>query len=175
MTKQFVGILLLGFTLSFLFSGCETINKALNRSNVDVEKDGEITVGDGQGNTVNLSGDGTTFTGEDGDSTVKVGEDLDLPDGYPKNLVPLMDDANIETALASESGGKKSFWVMYTSKKSVKEAADFYKKALGDIEDKYTWDDSKTFTLGGQKDGQQIGIIVSDNEGQGSTVNISIE
>lgn len=86
------------------------------------------------------SGSGTTGTADtsinassDADPSVTAKEDLSLPAGYPKELLPLAADAEIIDV--RENPANNGLEVMYVSRNDIDTLRDFYEGALRDTED----------------------------------------
>ena len=90
-----------------------------------------------------------------------MGQNVDLPKGYPKDLVPLCQPVSIHAAAESN---EKELTIAYTSKATPKEAANFYKDVMADATSKTTADMGDIAIIDGIKAGKKISIAVAATE-----------
>jgi hypothetical protein len=57
---------------------------------------------------------------------------LSLPDGYPKDVIPLLDDANIVNVNDARDTASKAIGIGYTTKKGLEDAVEFYEDVMKD-------------------------------------------
>lgn len=62
----------------------------------------------------------------------QMGSNLSLPDGYPKDVIPLLDDANIVNVNDARDTISKAIGIGYTTKKSFEDAIEFYGDVMKD-------------------------------------------
>lgn len=91
---------------------------------------------------------------KDESGKLEIGEGVDLPKGYPKDIVPLYEP---ESILVSWEGEEGEYGINYTSKGTLKEATDFYKAILEDASEKYVMvsDEGAAFS------GTKCGIVIA--------------
>lgn len=148
-------ILVLGIAL---IAGCGGDTKTINtdKGSVSVNEDKnqvEVKTNDGSAQ-LNVSNNGDSVA---------------LPDDYPKDIVPIMDGARITVANRFEDTTKKaSFQVVFATDKEPREAKNFYDDALKDLTESNKMDLNGTYSIGGQKSGQNIGVIIATNESDGN-------
>lgn len=126
---------------------------------------------------VKISKDGIQIKGPDG-STVSLGEKVSLPDGYPKEVAPIIAGGNISFANKTIDDNKQpNYGVMYTVDKPFAEVLSYYKNAFKDATNKSDLESSDFHVLGGTKGAYDFGVTISptdiDNK-KGATVTISI-
>ena len=118
----------------------------------------------------------------DGSSTVISTSDSNkggtLPSGYPKDIVPLLDDNKIKVSGKTDTNNKKTFTVMYYTKKEISEASEFYKKLLEGSQDLYIGESGDFVLLSGIKDNHKISISISpesDDTNFKTVITLSVE
>lgn len=118
-----------------------------------------------------------TFEGKDGSKTevnvAEEGQEVALPDGYPKDLLPIVDNAKIVMANKNEADGKVNYMISYTCSKSAKDVWEFYKDALKDATDLSTSQVNNVYTAGGTKGEQQLTVWISQEDKE-TSVNLGI-
>lgn len=82
----------------------------------------------------------------------------ELPDDYPKDKFPLMEDAAIYDASENEYDGLVSYSISLFTDKSFKEIIGFYENALNDITDKSKSSSTDEFSLTGIAQGYEFSI-----------------
>lgn len=137
--------------------------------------DKTITTKDG---SVNLDKGKVTFQGKDGTkSEVNVadenGGNVSLPDGYPKDLVPIIGGAKIILANKNQQNGTISYWVTLSTTKSAADTYKYYKDELKDLQEPNDMQMNNIYSLGGVKNNQQIAVIITPEDDQKVT-NIQI-
>lgn len=124
-------------------------------------KDGSVTYDAGKGTA--------TFEGKDGSkSQVDVadenGKGVALPDGYPEDLVPIVDDSKIQLANKNDEKGKTTYLISLSSSKSGKDVYNFYKDVLKDAQDLSSSEMSGIFAVSGVKNNQEISVMITPDE-----------
>ncbi len=162
MKKKFIIFLVLVMALT-LIAGCGS-EKTVST------KDGSVTFDEGK-NTA-------TFEGKDGSkSEINVadenGKGVSLPDGYPEDLVPIVDGSKIQLANKNEQDGKTTYLISLSSTKSAKDVYKFYQDVLKDAEDYSSSQMNDVFSVTGVKDNQQITFMIVP-EDKSTSVQISI-
>lgn len=133
--------------------------------------------------TVKVKDNTVEFKGKDGSQTTIVTSDnkasVDLPEGYPKAVVPIMDGGKVTVASRNQDSEKRYFYtVSYEHKSQLKEASKYYQEVMKDAQDKYETTDSSTFTLVGTKNKNKVMILIGDSPSDTnmkSVINIVIE
>lgn len=142
--------LLLGTTL--LLAGCgeelteeqieRQIEKAMEAEGADVD----VEIEDGETGSF-------TITQDDGEATVSVGSGVDLPDGFPRELLP--DDADVQTSMDASDGGEIMQTVAFTCDADLDEMYDWFLEMLPEagyeIEQKMQFDSdgARGFSISG--------------------------
>ena len=81
---------------------------------------------------VKISKDGVQIKGPDG-STISLGDKISLPDGYPKDVVPIISGGNINFANKTMDDNKQpNYGVMYSIEKPFAEVLSYYKNVFKD-------------------------------------------
>ena len=99
------------------------------------------TVGDDPNAAAGAEGDSSEADGStaDGDSSSGSGSDastsdlpdeVDLPDDFPSDRVPLPDDARLVTANSISANGQQAFTLTFYSQNSIEELAESYRSKL---------------------------------------------
>lgn len=136
------------------------------------------------GDEVSLSKNGVEVTGEDGSkSQLNVSGDsekgLSLPEDFPKDIVPILDDAKIQIANKNEDENKKvSWWVTYYTAKKSAEAYKFYEDSLKDLQESNKTQMNGVYSIGGVKGENRIDIVVGAESSENkslTTINITIQ
>jgi hypothetical protein len=117
--------------------------------------DGSISV-DKNGNIEAKSNDGTTTKISSNDKGT-----VSLPDGYPKDILPVIDGAKIITAAKQDSDGKSSYTVMCDVNKKIEDIAKYYQGKLGDLTDKTETSGTEAYMLIGKKGGYEIAVYTT--------------
>ena len=153
MKKKFIIFLVLVMALT-LIAGCGS-EKTVST------KDGSVTFDEGKNKA--------TFEGKDGSKTVvdvadENGKGVALPDGYPEDLVPIVDDSKIQLANKNDENGKTTYLISLSSSKSGKDVYKFYQDVLKDAQDLTSSDMSGIFAVSGVKDNQEISVMITPDE-----------
>ncbi|MCL5057252.1 MAG: hypothetical protein M1130_04495 [Actinobacteria bacterium] len=110
----------------------------------------------------------TTNDGNKSQITVNDAGGVSLPEGYPKEIVPIIDDGKIALATKNEDANKKlSFWVTVTSKKDPKEVYKFYQEALKDATETQKTEVNNDYFISGIKGDRNFTVSVSSEEKDG--------
>ncbi len=135
-------------------------------------KDGKVEVKTEEG-TASVKDGEMTYEDKDGNAVFAVNEEgVNLPDGYPENLVPIIDDSMIIMA----SNQDQEYWLTAITKKDLKDTAEFYKDVMSDAEDLSTVTAEGMNMITGYKDNFYITISLtpSDENENETAVNIWI-
>jgi len=124
----------------------------------------------------NADGDSTlTITGNDGEKvTFTTGQEGKLPDGFP---LPLIKGGKVGSATKITTNNKDGYSVELTYSGTHKEAADFYQKALKDLDIEVertdvSAQDEVTIMLMGQSDKHDVWLMVNGKGEKGGTIAI---
>jgi hypothetical protein len=114
---------------------------------------------------ISVNKENVVVKGNDGSSAVISTSETDkggtLPSEYPKDIVPLLDDNKIKMSGKTNNDNKKTFTVMYYTKKEISEAAEFYKKLLEGSQEFNSGETNDFVLLSGIKDNYKISISIS--------------
>ena len=132
----------------------ESFIESLTGSDVDIDsKDNSFSIND-----------------EDGNTTVETGQEL--PDDFPKDAIPYLDEKKVTLVFSNTTEGKKSWSVTTTVDKSVDEAVAHFESTL--VEPNYTevssygYNDTSTFSA--RTAVYSIYVTVSKSENDPDTV-----
>ena len=170
MKKACTIFLLLVFVLSL--AGCGGLSiPTEDGGKLSFSKDGlQVEGSDGSKATISDDKDGG-FVMETSQGKLQVGENLDLPKGYPKDLVPLFKEDSIITSSSSETG---EFSVMYISKASTDDCFKYYKELFKDAEDKMEATDENGGTVIATVKNKAIAIFISKDSEEEKKASIAI-
>lgn len=87
----------------------------------------------------------------------EMGSNLKAPDSFPKDVVPILEDANIVNV--NDNKDSKAIGIIYLTGKKYEEAVAFYTEALGDAKNLSQQSDQNSFFMSGKK--EDYGFIVS--------------
>ncbi len=135
-------------------------------------KDGEVEIKTEEG-TASVKEGELSFEDKDGNEVFEANEKgVGLPDGYPENMVPIIDDSMIIMA----SNQDQEYWLTAITKKDLKDTAEFYKDVMSDAEDLSTVTAEGMNMITGYKDNFYITISLtpSDENENETAVNIWI-
>lgn len=170
-----IGIILAFLLILSLTAGCGGSSKAIKTVDGNVTVNGDkIEVKDDKGNqsTVSLT-DGKTVV-ESSDGKASIGENVELPKGYPKDLVPLYELETVTVVFEDNEGG---YTVSYNSKASLSAVIDFYKKVIADFEDKQSTVMGEGAYFVGTKGGKAVQVTITQcpEDSKKSTIMVFIE
>ncbi len=159
MKKQFILLTLVMFLAACGGSSDNSSEKSEdkkkdNKDNVEVKTDkGSISV-DGESGSMVLEG-------EDGSKVeFSVGEGQKIPDGFPKDIVPIYKGAKIMATSKNLVDDKESFLVSLGSDDSVDDLADFYKSKFSKKEIKTSMNMNGMHIMAIEKGGYAISIQI---------------
>ena len=130
----------------------KAIEKAAEQEGQDVDVD--IDSKDGS----------VSISAEDGEVSWQAGEDVDIPEGFPKDLIP--DGAKVVSAMTSTESGSPSQMVVFETSAGDKEMYDFYLEALP----KAGFEITEKLRMDGGENGSAIAIQA---KGPDSTIVVS--
>lgn len=135
-------------------SNMDAANKELEKAEDEINKIAEES---GSNVTVNLG---------------QMGSNLKLPDNFPRDVVPLLDDANISNVIDNKDNN--AIGIIYTTAKKYDEVGSFYQEVLKDADNFNNTQLDSGSMMGGTKDGYRISITAVAMEGKGSSVMIDV-
>ena len=192
-------IVLLFFVLTilFIFTGCGTDGISIKTEDgtvklsgdkvefnspdgesVEIKSDGETVEVQSEDGTMTITESGTNISDDNTEGSFSYGGGLPLPEGFPVNIVPIVDDANIFLAWENVADNIIEFSVTYKTKKDIEEVYEFYLKALNAAEDKETAKLNDKYLMFGIIDNIEIniGLMIDDLDGEQKTfVNIDLQ
>ncbi len=143
-------------------------------------EDGEISMEDGKVEIQTDDGSTTiedgklTIENEDGSSVFEASETgVDLPDGFPEDLVPIIKDSIVLMASAASAVDDKEFWITVATKTEVADTVDFYKEVMKDAEAKSVMSIEGMDMISGSKEGVYITISIMPSEEEDYKATIS--
>jgi hypothetical protein len=144
----------------------EAIERAIEKESgedVDIDLDeGEITIQSDDGE-VNISSDEETVEIQSDEGDVKIGENVDLPEGFPKD-VPVYQNMDLHLAMSTGNG----YALSGISQDSVAEITNWYKDKLKDWkivnETTFETDEGKSINLSVTKGEMDMTIMIIDTE-----------
>lgn len=134
------------------------------------EQDGKtaivVTLGEGVGTGADTPDDAAATPDASGAGDGDLPEEVDLPDGYPDDRVPLPDDIRITTASSVTVSGAETFIVQFYSQDSTDDLAAFFKDELES--------NGFTQTVQQSQDGVIYAIYSENEDGSGAIVSVTI-
>lgn len=170
MKKVCAVILIIVFLFSFAGCGGGFSIPTEDGGKMKITKNG-IQVEGSDGSKATISNDNSQFVMESSQGEVKVGENLDLPEGYPKDLVPIFKEDSILSSTKADSG---EYAIIYRSKASVKDCLEYYKDFAKDAENKMeSQDEDGGMIIATIKD-REIAIIISNDSDDEKKASVAI-
>ncbi len=170
MKKLFTGVLLI--LILAILAGCGGISiPTEDGGKMRITKDGFAVEG-ADGSKSQISTDdkgGMVFKSDDG-SELQIGEDLDLPDGYPKKTLPLYK----EDSILSTSSSEGSYYVMFRSKASIKDSTEYYQDLVESSEGKTVTTSDTGAMIFANIDGRECAILINEDSENKKKSNISL-
>jgi predicted small lipoprotein YifL len=102
----------------------------------------------------------------------KIGTGLSLPDGFPKDVVPLLGDANIINVIDNKAA--KAIGITYTTGKKFEDAVAFYSQVLKDAGERSETKTDGGYLLFGKKAGIDLSVVVSKYEGEKVSILLNV-
>lgn len=163
--RNITGILILTLILMFFLTGCGSKSENVEKDNA-ISKSLEDTVQSVNNEVSQASGSDINV------SMGQFGNNLSLPDSFPKDIVPLLDDANIINV--NENRDSKAIGITYTTEKSLKDATDFYLEAMENTNDLEVTIDQGYSIISGEMESYFITIIVGTYEGDNVSIMLDV-
>jgi hypothetical protein len=145
-------------SLLLVGAGCLPTPQSLVQNAVENKINAEL---DGEG-TVDLDDNGITINGDDDGTTARFGENVKLPDNFPKEI-PVLDGAKVAGLAVTKDEGA---WITMSTDKSSNDAASWYDTKLAAD----GWEVSGSYSARGmltkmfEKGNLSLTVIVSDGE-----------
>ncbi len=161
MKKVLAVILVLVVMFSFLIIGCGKKNNETQGETSDDVKVSDVST--------NLNE--TEIELSDG-SSISYGENVSIPEDYPKDEFPIYKNAKIISAMKQNGG----FALVFMSKDEVSKIVDYYKKALDDAKILSEVQDGTAFVKMGEIEGYSFMLMIDEDDTDGfkSVVTISL-
>ena len=166
MKRTFAGIL--ASVLIIILAGCGGISIRLKTGKISFTNDGfKIEGFDGSTGTFKTDNDGGLVV-ETEEGELRFGEDLDLPSGYPDDILPLYEVDSITTTSSADN----AHYVAYVSKASLKECTDYYKGLMEGAEDNTATTSDAGSIIGGKINGWQCVVQIMPEGSDSSKTNV---
>lgn len=110
-----------------------------------------------------------------GDIKVNMGNsgvNLSLPDGFPKEVVPLLGDANVINVIDNKES--KAMGITYTTEKSFEDVVAFYQEVIKDGVERSESASENGYLMFAKKAGIDISVVVSKYEGEKVSVFLNV-
>jgi preprotein translocase subunit SecD len=110
-----------------------------------------------------------------GDIKVNMGNsgvNLSLPDGFPKDVVPLLGDANVINVIDNKES--KAIGITYTTDKSFEDAVAFYQEVIKDGVERSESASENGYLMFANKAGIDISAVISKYEGEKVSVFLNV-
>jgi hypothetical protein len=110
-----------------------------------------------------------------GDIKVNMGNsgvNLSLPDGFPKDVVPLLGDANVINVIDNKES--KAMGITYTTDKSFEDAVAFYQEVIKDGVERSESASENGYLMFANKAGIDISVVISKYEGEKVSVFLNV-
>jgi predicted enzyme related to lactoylglutathione lyase len=110
-----------------------------------------------------------------GDIKVNMGNsgvNLSLPDGFPKDVVPLLGDANVINVIDNKES--KAMGITYTTDKSFEDAVAFYQEVIKDGVERSESASENGYLMFANKAGIDISAVISKYEGEKVSVFLNV-
>lgn len=123
------------------------------------------------GSKVKVSGKKVEVQNEQGKSEISIGNEgeVAIPDGYPSNIVPIMEGAKVTSATKGADG---SFNILLTSKKSVAEIKAYYEKVLAGLSNLQKQEAADVINMMGTKDDKTVVLNITEDMASGTNQRI---
>lgn len=162
-----------------VFAGCgKGVSVDTGDGNANV-KDNKVEVKTDDG-SLKVESNKIEVKTEDGKSQLSIGGEggVSLPDGYPKDIVPIMDGSKITLASRNEDQQKKvSYWLTMSNEKDPEDVYQYYQGALTDLQEINKMESPGYYCITGAKGDSSIMVTVteeSSDKGKQSIIQIVI-
>lgn len=155
--KKIAAILLFALIMSLVLIGCGGGEDQATKDTGSPATEGTVKLEDGS--KVNYG-------------TAKPGTSLSLPDAFPKDIVPLLDDAEIN--FVNTNDANKAIGVTFSTDKSLDEAIAFYQKVMADGKVNVENKGEGTYFIVGSKDSYAVTISMTYKPGEKMNVLLDV-
>lgn len=149
--KKNLCVLMIGILIIVSLAGCGNSSKAPEVAKVEEEVN-KIAEEAGADVKVNLG---------------QMGTNLKLPETFPKDVVPVLDDANIVNVIDNKDNN--SMGIIFSTNKKYEEVASFYQAVLNGAEDFNQYQQDTTTILSGKKEGYRVTITAAKDPNNNNT------
>ncbi len=155
-----------------LLTGCGGISiPTEDGGTVNFTKDGFTVEGtDGSKGTYSTDKDGGFVIESDDGSELKFGEDLELPEGYPEDILPLYQEESIITTSSADGG----FYIMYISGATANDCTEFYKELVEDIEGKTITTSDSGAMIFANISGKECAVMITTESTEEDKASVSL-
>lgn len=126
-------------------------------------KDGQLNVGNGK---IEYKGD----NGEEGEVNISGGKDLEIPENFPKDIVPIIDGAKVKAVVDMSNNEGAGQNVTFSSNESIDKVHKFYEEKLKNSENFVKMQFGEGYSLAGEKDGFGYSVVISKQEKSDETM-----
>lgn len=124
--KKIISIILIILLVGLVVAGCGSGSKAENVSSQDT----------GTNSSTEIPSEVKEIE-EKSDTEINVsmgqaGNNMSLPNGYPEDVIPILEDANIVNVNDARDTISKAIGIGYMTSKSLEEAVEFYQDVMKD-------------------------------------------
>lgn len=132
--------------------------------------DGSGDAGDGTDETPDDASSGDDSTGDDAGSE-PLPDEVDLPDDYPNERVPLPDGARVTSASSFSSAGMNTFSVEFYTKDSPETVSDYFKETLEakGWENAFSGESGGEFTITVSSGEESVTVSIAESDTEGYT------
>ncbi|MHB9145817.1 MAG: hypothetical protein ACYC5Y_10845 [Symbiobacteriia bacterium] len=161
--------------MATVFIGCGTVKTDAGRVST---KNGKVEFKGNDGSNVVVNDKGEVqMKSADGTAVASLGTGK-LPDGYPSNLLPVMEGGTIVSAWKSADQGLTNYSVMYEITAKPEKLKEYYESLLKDTKDFSSLDATAAGTvnylLTGGRDGFKLSVTIMLGDGGKSVVNLAL-
>jgi len=165
-------VISLAIFMLFSVSGCFNMGQKVAEKIAEEAIEKSIEGEDGEAE-VNIGEEGVSIKSDEGEITM--GEDVDLPDDFPK-VVPVYPDMKISSSWESTQDGKDTFSISASTSDPGSTVFDWYKSQMTDWENEgeYTSksDGYSTFNIAADNGTYSINVIIMETE-EGTIVTLA--
>lgn len=135
--KKIISVILIILLMGVMFAGCSSESKDSNQGNdMESNENSQNTGTNSNDSSAEIPSEVKEAEEKSGTETNvsmgQVGNNLSLPDGYPKDIIPLLDDANIVNVNDARDTISKAIGIGYMTNKSFEDAIVFYQEVMKD-------------------------------------------
>ncbi len=127
--KKIISIILIILLVGLVVAGCGSGSKAENVSSQDTGANSSDSSAEPPSEVKEIEEKSDT---EINVSMGQAGNNMSLPNGYPEDVIPLLEDANIVNVNDARDTISKAIGIGYMTSKSLEEAVEFYQDVMKD-------------------------------------------